>query len=176
MLPTHPSNTQPKGCFVNEPAATQKARELRNWKAPIYNLPNEILAVIFSAEQYRVSYLEFVDSERLSTLPITVSRVTRRWRDVALNAPVLWTQILVSVLQSSEEIQIYLERSHARQLDVTILLDDAESMESLLQLLIPSVNRWRSLIVKSTSGVALEKLSVWFRNLYVPHLQSIDMR
>jgi hypothetical protein len=91
---------------------------------------------------------------------------------MALGMPFLGTQILVSVLQSSEEILIYPERS-----DVTMLFDDAECIETLrVRAIMLSVNWWYSITIKATSSDAWKQLSFWFHDLRVPHPKIIDIR
>ncbi|KDQ12280.1 hypothetical protein BOTBODRAFT_96511, partial [Botryobasidium botryosum FD-172 SS1] len=57
---------------------------------PVYRLPNEVLSIIFELAESTASDLW----QRSSTKnPINLSQVSRRWRDLALNLPTLWTTI-----------------------------------------------------------------------------------
>ncbi|KAI0056577.1 hypothetical protein BV25DRAFT_1565659 [Artomyces pyxidatus] len=67
---------------------------LRNSHTPVSRLPSEILTHIFSF--FRVSHLDPPDSPCFPPSWIAVTHVCRRWRDVALSSPGLWTNIVMN--------------------------------------------------------------------------------
>ena len=77
--------------------------ELRsvNRGAGTYNLPSEILSAIFEAgitetpkteERDRLSWFDSSE-QRTTQFELLVSSVSRRWRNVALQTPRLWTDL-----------------------------------------------------------------------------------
>lgn len=127
-------------------------------EAEIYSLPDHILEDIFSI-------LTFSSDESRLYAPDILSRVSSRWRAVALNASKLWTFIVVTFPFSANQIaraKAGLSRSNNRPIDVHIDVRDPDwtwesdedqhpmtpvSMVELLQWLGPSHHRWRSLTV-----------------------------
>ncbi|KAF7984587.1 hypothetical protein HWV62_13819 [Athelia sp. TMB] len=78
-----------------------------NKTSVIEKIPNEILATIF---------------EEARSSKVQASQVTRRWRDVVINTPRLWSRIDVSIdtLQKVELVALYLSRSKAVPFDMTV--------------------------------------------------------
>lgn len=111
-------------------------------------LPNETLGAIF--DEGRTS------GTRGSWL-ISVSHVSRRWRDVAVYSPFLWNNIYYGPHQRSRNALMYtracLERSRNCPLDVTLQFEDGEPGQFdavprlIVQMILPHVNRWRTLDV-----------------------------
>ncbi|KLO08824.1 hypothetical protein SCHPADRAFT_1000685 [Schizopora paradoxa] len=128
-------------------------------------LCSEILGEIFVA----CSFKDKCDDERtapsLSSAPINVSQVCRRWRQVALSIPRLWSSFLLKRCDIDDDscddsqylrriipvIKTWVERSSSAPLDFEIELlpyesakETAEEIESLLDLLFEQRERWRS--------------------------------
>ena len=82
------------------------------------NLPNETLAAIFEAglaltkQPYVVSWNPR-RPQRSKPFEILVSSVSRRWRNVALRTPQLWTDLRINVSRFSagDMLDLYLSRS-----------------------------------------------------------------
>ncbi|KAF8607999.1 hypothetical protein BDV93DRAFT_519970 [Ceratobasidium sp. AG-I] len=72
--------------------------------APIYRLPSELLAEIFT-----IWYL--IDSH----ISLPVAQVSRDWRALALSMPTLWTRIQ---LENEAEATVYIKRSEPLLLDL----------------------------------------------------------
>ncbi|TRM57724.1 hypothetical protein BD626DRAFT_513849, partial [Schizophyllum amplum] len=73
----------------------EAARYARNLSAPINRLPDEVLEIIFHlAQPYNAG---FVPSWPISTTwshrSIAATHVCRRWRDIALESPSLWSVV-----------------------------------------------------------------------------------
>lgn len=127
--------------------------------APILNLPNEVLAMIFE-EGHKLSPLLNRSGVRFEIL---VSHVTRHWRSIALSAPRLWSRIPISLLRSFDMTTCYLQRSRAAALDLLIIMDDDSECaghlcQTLCQLLNPHARRWRRLWIHSNLGPCLDSL------------------
>jgi len=82
-------------------------------QSPIQRLPCEILASIFVTGVFEA---DDEDPLMVSTLML----VCRYWSDVAINTPVLWSNIAVSTHDSLEKAQRKLRRSKSYPLDITI--------------------------------------------------------
>ena len=101
-----------------------------NRNAITYNLPVETLTTIFEIGHFEpLSFVtkptrRFVE-DNWSPLPppfeIVVSSVSRRWRNIALKTPRLWTHIYINIAQSAHELlDLYLCRSKMCLLDITL--------------------------------------------------------
>lgn len=77
------------------------------------NIPNEILAMIF--DKCEPPQIQSIPS---STDAFRISRVCRRWRQVAMNCPSLWRTILIARKQKLETVSLYLARSRNLPLDI----------------------------------------------------------
>ncbi|KAF7350444.1 F-box domain-containing protein [Mycena venus] len=84
----------------------------------IYSLPNELLVAIAVAGQEGDGNLQ----PRTFKPEWTLSHVSRRFRDIIIGAPVLWTFIdaNLDVAGSMEILKLYLERSQACYISVTL--------------------------------------------------------
>ncbi|KZV62201.1 hypothetical protein PENSPDRAFT_758880 [Peniophora sp. CONT] len=95
---------------------------------PINTLPAELLADIFQlgqeahAEQHAEENSEVEEDEEDDYMPfeILASHVCRRWRDVALGTPSLWTFVDFGEGPPFERSIAYLQRSREAPLDVII--------------------------------------------------------
>src|SRR5882757_2973135 len=95
---------------------------------PVNRLPPELLVHIFS----------FLGG---GAFVVPASHVCRRWRDVALDTPSLWT-----VIREEDDIfaaQSFMERSRHAKLDVSVLIDMREHDDFLIfrSLVIPHAVR-----------------------------------
>ncbi|KAF8432675.1 hypothetical protein L210DRAFT_1059319 [Boletus edulis BED1] len=129
----------------------------------INNLPLELLSYIFT----------FGSTSFNVSLPFSfVSRVCRRWRNIALLAPSLWTTIVVTLKArtSYKRVSTLLERSKSlpidilvttpqlgRIVDVSKLLFPAD-FEFLLGMLIPHIHRWRTMKVTTPTDDLMQEL------------------
>ena len=159
-----------------------------NRGAGTYNLPSEILSAIFEAglpekpktrARGRVSWFG-LSGERTTPFELLVSSVSRRWRNVALQTPRLWTVLVIDALGLTHDLyDLYLHRSKMCPLDITLgssygnALSQSDcdiNVRGHLARLIPHVGRWRKLIVKNgLIGARLSALSA----LYAPALETI---
>lgn len=115
--------------------------------APLLCLPNELLASIFEAAAWSQS------AEEDELFEMTLSHVSQRLRDVAITTPTLWRRIVMWELSAQPFIipRLYLSRSKDVSLDITISLaalpTPVVSFRSFLDLLVPHIDRWRTLRV-----------------------------
>jgi hypothetical protein len=126
-------------------------------------LPNETLGAIFD-EGRRVI------TAREGSWLISVSRVSRRWRDVALHTPFLWTNIYYGPrLRSLGYTCACLERSRNCPLDITLQFVDSDRPQPMtsdavnlkrviryISLIVQHANRWRTLDVHFRRLITLQ--------------------
>ncbi|KIK69688.1 hypothetical protein GYMLUDRAFT_34091 [Collybiopsis luxurians FD-317 M1] len=153
------------------------------------SFPSELVAIIFElgtfSERGKIQHnpdeTPFVfDSSRNSNnydyiprFPITVSHVSRRWREIALNAPALWSTLYFEHPSHLERGRVFLERCSPRTpgspefcsgflLDIVIATvsfkrkkaqsDNCsisqEELQKIFNLLTPVTVRWRSFYLR----------------------------
>ncbi|TFK66302.1 hypothetical protein BDN72DRAFT_772168, partial [Pluteus cervinus] len=125
---------------------------------PIQGLPNELLSSIFAyaTHQHHDPYYTIL-------LPLMVSHVCARWREISLSTGALWTQLILTFPTSEGQLirtAEWLTRSKAAPLHILLDVrdpgwewkpDSDESthlftgvdMERTLRLILPHVGRWR---------------------------------
>jgi len=116
---------------------------------------------------------------------VVATRVTRRWRDVAINLAPLWSNIYISPFQSPKRLEIYLTRSRKALLDIYFMLDSSErlaredergvSLALGLTMLVPHVDRWRLCIVRSYSYPTIKQIITAIHHSTAPNLEHFVM-
>jgi hypothetical protein len=119
------------------------------------SVPDDVLAEIFQAgtSMHRdrivgpVGIGGGIDDPPVLLFPLLVSSVSRRWRDVALSSPRLWTTIVFNCDRRTnyEGPSLWIERSGACLLDITILVSpsrEPSSLKSAMDQIIPHISRW----------------------------------
>ncbi|KAJ7806137.1 hypothetical protein B0H14DRAFT_3153018 [Mycena olivaceomarginata] len=152
----------------------------------ILSLPNELLVAIAVAGQEDRIALD-LNSETQSTTfksEWTWSHVSQRFRDAVVGAPELWTLIETGFGSegSMEILKLYLERSRARQISVT-LRQLSESDSDMLEVgledrvtsgIVPQINRIRWLRIVLIDWEDPEILAP-FRDVAAPCLQHLEI-
>jgi hypothetical protein len=169
--------------------------ELQNMKAATYNLPSETLSAIFEAGLDEAShptsraqaFLECSHDPLPIPFEMLVSAVSRRWRNVALQMPRLWTNLWINFAQPTRGLHdLYLYRSKTSLLDITLIpfgrhkpdfshADDVGAcFKQHMELLIPHVGRWRKLVIqRAFTGGFTEQYSI-LTHLYAPALETLE--
>ncbi|KDQ16073.1 hypothetical protein BOTBODRAFT_31148 [Botryobasidium botryosum FD-172 SS1] len=163
------------------------ARTHRNHMSPIYRIPEEVLSIIF---EFTKSSLRNPSRPLSTKAPVNISQVSRRWRGVALNNPMLWTAIDAS---NAPLAHLYMERSRSCPLHIELrnysedypssdasdedrhelAMGDAaydtqsEDYQGFFRPLLPHIERWRGL---SLEGLFYED----FETLKLPHAPNLD--
>ncbi|TFY76047.1 hypothetical protein EWM64_g7964 [Hericium alpestre] len=109
-------------CLETTPKRIQQLRDLltkmtnhANWHLPIFRLPPEILRKIFLHHARPVQDdATFADDASCATL-LSVSQVCRRWREIAVRDPFLWTHVPIGNLARAE---IFIQRSQGRPISL----------------------------------------------------------
>ncbi|KAJ6571703.1 hypothetical protein B0H19DRAFT_1130798, partial [Mycena capillaripes] len=148
----------------------------------ISDLPSELLVAIATAGQE--GRVPDADSQpMISKSEWTLSHLSRRFRDVIVGAPTLWTLVEANLNAegSVEILKLYLERSRAcniwatlRRPSVRVRLDDHKLIEERIGQILPHAHRmWRLKIVIRTATGGL--LLAPFRNISAPNLQHLEL-
>ncbi|KAG8914338.1 hypothetical protein FRC01_004117 [Tulasnella sp. 417] len=139
----------------------------------ILYLPDELTYDIF---------LTCHDDDRRS-FPWIASTVCSQWRCIALSTPVLWSEInfdrSLHNQQVARNIETQLKRAQMAPLDIHIFQSalhetETESMLQIAELISPSAQRWRSLVIEET--VQSQTLQILFDRLTtasVPQLENL---
>ncbi|KIM87457.1 hypothetical protein PILCRDRAFT_814984 [Piloderma croceum F 1598] len=150
------------------------------------SVPDDVLAEIFQAGtslcRDPIDDL-FIDDLPKLPFPHLVSSVSRRWRDVALSSPRLWTTIVFNCdMGTNHECpSLWIERSGACLLDITISTspwnywDSSSNLKSAMDQIIPHTNRWRRFTVDSLSQNMVRTVVARLRTASAPHLRDFKM-
>jgi hypothetical protein len=153
-------------------------------------LPNETLAAIFEAGLAITKQPYVVSSNprrprRNKPFEILVSSVSRRWRNVALQTPQLWTDLRINVSKftAGDMLDLHLSRSKSCLLDIafTQLSQDERDPDSdfdtnnftwCLKQLVPHATHWRQFVIEGMMVVPeASHLFSPLAGLYVPALE-----
>src|SRR4051812_11182813 len=85
---------------------------------PISSLPSELLSLIFQIANDSTSSRDIL----VPRIPVIVSLVSRLWRDVAINNPILWSRLTISTPWNPGAIEAILARSKECPLDLQIIV------------------------------------------------------
>ncbi|KAJ6571718.1 hypothetical protein B0H19DRAFT_1130859 [Mycena capillaripes] len=147
----------------------------------ISDLPNELLVAIAATGQE--GRVPDADSQpMISKTEWTLSHLSRRFRDVVVGAPALWTVVEANLNAegSVEILKLYLERSRACNIWATLrrpsvpVPDNHKLIEKRISQILLHVHRmWRLRIVLRTATGGL--LLAPFRNIWAPNLQHLEL-
>ncbi|KAG6330707.1 hypothetical protein ID866_8383 [Astraeus odoratus] len=138
--------------------------------APINRLPREILLSILTLAIHAVSG----DNKRQSCRRMDFAGISRAWRDTIFGYPNFWATIeLKPGGLAPESVKAHVERSSGCDLDIAIhswKSGTGPAMESLIKLIIPSAQRWRSIDIRSNSKTNTKSILRQFHDLRLPSL------
>jgi hypothetical protein len=152
--------------------------KLSSSHAPIASLPIELLTAIFksgpSDAWERVEYA------------ISISQVSRCWRNVSLATGSMWSLVRVVPYESSEQLRIvetFIERSRFDPLDIVIDTtsnwterdDIVDELSPQLDLVVSCVSRWRTLVIRGSFWEDISDVCGPFDMLCAPLLESLDV-
>ncbi|KAJ7839570.1 hypothetical protein B0H14DRAFT_3697691 [Mycena olivaceomarginata] len=140
----------------------------------ISSLPNELLVAIVAAGQDCGTDFP----PRAFKSEWILSQVSQRFRDVILGAPALWTLIQTDSydLRAVETLMLYLERSAAHKISITLRSGSRYPegpLRGCLTQILPHVERLWTLAI-TMSGRAVDALAP-FRDVQAPHLQHLKV-
>ncbi|KAF8191545.1 hypothetical protein K438DRAFT_2018292 [Mycena galopus ATCC 62051] len=142
----------------------------KNRIARIGTLPNEILAKIF-------------ESGRDSNIPggerfeILASHITTVWREVAINTPSLWSILEIAPHKSAQMLATYVARAKACSLHLRFNFQEEVWVPDrcVWELILSSVERWRSLEILVYNEVALYTTLAHLERLQASLLEEITI-
>ncbi|KAG9003670.1 hypothetical protein FRB94_002993 [Tulasnella sp. JGI-2019a] len=144
------------------------------YPASAITVPDDIL--------YKIFLVGFSNHPR--TFGRLVSHVCRRWRRVALDSPILWSQLVFDRDGSDtfEHERLCLGRSYGAPLDVEISgkafaesKDVHTRMRKVMQLIEPHAGRWKSLKLSNIPENAFIVLGDRLAHLAVPNLETLTV-
>jgi F-box-like len=151
------------------------------------SVPDDVLAEIFQAgtllcrdsvDDHAVGF----DFTPKLPFPNLVSSVSRRWRDVALSSPRLWTTIVFNCdrMTNYEGPSLWIERSGACLLDITISVSpwnfwEPSDLKSAMDQIIPHISRWYRFTVETLSQNTFETVVAPLRTASAPYLRDLKM-
>jgi len=114
--------------------------------------------------------------------PHLVSSVSRRWRNVALSSPRLWTTIVFNCNGTTdhEGASLWIQRSGACLLDITISMEflprGPESyLQSAMDQIKPHTSRWRQFTLAVGSQAMIQMVVPYLRTASAPHLRDLKI-
>lgn len=114
-------------------------------------LPTDVLSIIFTCHVTScITYNEPAGEDRLSSstrdaLWFAYTHVCRRWRDIALQSPLLWTAITKDVPASW--IHVFFDRSGSQSLTIHVLVDKFDK-SGALSTVFKEMYRVRELVIE----------------------------
>ncbi|KAJ7908987.1 hypothetical protein B0H13DRAFT_648123 [Mycena leptocephala] len=127
---------------------------LDSYGYPVLTLPNEIISEIF------VHFLPIYPTfPRLTGIlsPTLLTHICRKWRDIALATPALWTAIAlilsqgrISFERQSHISDIWVRRSRSRPLSIRIV-ENNNSIPEIFALILSHCERWEQLKLSLSS-------------------------
>ena len=151
-----------KICHVRAAIQVQKTKLDKLMPAPIDRLSNELLVRVLKLS-IRESALELVG-------------VSRRWRDVVLHWPSLWTTIRITERMSLPELKTHVSKSSESLLDIEIHLETVPLLSMVLDALIPCAHRWRSFIIRCSNHSLLKDMLTMIECTTYPSLTYLSIR
>ncbi|KAF7343331.1 F-box domain-containing protein [Mycena venus] len=148
----------------------------------ILSLPNELLEAIAAAGQNASELQRTFKSEW------TLSHLCRRFREVVVNTPALWTLVEADLVYkgSVEILKLYLERSGEYQISAALryIYSEIVTVEDRVKLIVPHLDRiWRlSIVLRAPSDEWVDPSDLWsdwlvpFRNVAAPNLQHLELQ
>ncbi|KAG0699252.1 hypothetical protein DFH29DRAFT_1081361 [Suillus ampliporus] len=135
--------------------------------SPAARLPDETLLAIF--EEAVLSQ----DVQSRTRVESAISRVSLRWRRIALHTARLWTRVCVTPDADERDMQLHLLRSATLPLDVEVWgwWDYRDSFtrphhfEHTLATVLPSASRWRRITIGASCDSLLTNLSFILRTV-----------
>jgi hypothetical protein len=120
-------------------------KRLDSYKYPVLTLPNEIVSEIFI--HFLPAYPEYPPLTGLLS-PTLLTHICRKWREIALSTPTLWSAITsyndgIPVKQKAHLFELWLKSSRPCPLSLQILgMDAAEILATVM----PHRARWEHLV------------------------------
>ena len=125
-----------------------RSQEHETWFSPICGLPSEILGIIFSMLVSEMAPRRNTEtSHSFGAHWIGLTAVCRRWRDIALRTPCMWSYVVLTP-EDLETITAFIQRSGQVPLTLMHQMEDPSSLPvSVMRVILPQFHRIRGLSV-----------------------------
>ena len=142
-------------------------------------LPTELLVKIFHHARAD-SVLEACATKY--PYPVALAQVCHHWRNMALGAPTLWTDIRIvqyGTEETREAARVYLERSKTCPIFLTWFADPGQSDTDIQgvihDLITPGAERWQRITLLAGTIIATDALRSVMQSLDFPILQDVEI-
>lgn len=114
--------------------------------SPVCRLPSEVLSEIFHHCLGLSRFLSCLQFPSKLTAPLLLTRICRRWREVAVDMPNLWCMLSVAVTDRNWQqvafcYESWLKRTRGRPLSLSLWFDADDHSAKLQRLLQPYANQ-----------------------------------
>ena len=142
------------------------------------SLPTEIVGYIFDLVRHLVEPpLNFPQVYPYSTKPIIsalkLANVDRRWRDIALSTPALWSQVAIGPRTSPDLLTLLFGRSKTYLLEIMIDAGNGILPSTLMAMCVGVASRCRLLAIQFSDPDIFSSL---FNQLASPSLEAISIQ
>ena len=144
----------------------------------INSLPNEILAAIFE-ESMLLS-----DEQDQTAHLLLICCISKRLRNVAIHTPPLWRNVYIAYKRRRSELEranTWLERGKSCLVDITVdfrgrrRFATFEEAHSIAAVVLPYIDRWRRLILKSHAHSEFKGILISLRHVSAPSLEHVEI-
>lgn len=158
----------------------QRAAAIINSLSPISRLPTETLTTILALNQHndddqwaKVGWEAMIHGYPVPSV-IVASHVNRRFREVAISVPNLWTNINFSAKTSPDLLETYLARSQRCLLDIKARdIGDRYPIHLFHDPLIRNIHRWRTYSAFNVCYESTRSFASSLSDLMAPCLESL---
>ncbi|KAK7056651.1 hypothetical protein VNI00_002368 [Paramarasmius palmivorus] len=157
-------------------------KQYRALLSPVYRMPPEILMKIF-----RHCGTPNMLEEGRTSVAMSVSMVSARWRELAIATPELWSSMVFPIfrwfhVENAPDLllqlaRLFLDRSQNATLTVNIVvgtLDDYHPFLALFELLVENSTRWRSFRLGASASLLQHRVFHPIRG-QLPRLESLSI-
>lgn len=156
--------------------------------SPALALTQDILLGIFYLLQSTSVAHSVGNAGRKLPIAFILSHVTQQWRALAINAPLLWANILVTTSLCPDALRVIISRSAYCELDITFLssppfvgysqrrrLKESLHLRDSASLLIPYTTRWRRLRIVADAN-SMRYIMNPVTNISLPRLRLLELK
>ncbi|KAH9848754.1 hypothetical protein C2E23DRAFT_842428 [Lenzites betulinus] len=157
-----------------------KIEALSTFLLPVFRLPPEVLVLIFKAGGRMPHDGPVTESSIPRPFPLVVASVSRQWREIAVNNPDLWTNVVIKHPRPYGWIPLCLQRSCGQPIDITIdcrstSLLTAPVVEAIMVRLMPHVHRWRRFALMTSDPATVLTIGRQLADARAPELRHLQL-
>ncbi|TBU47094.1 hypothetical protein BD309DRAFT_988309 [Dichomitus squalens] len=153
---------------------------LSTFLIPVLRLPREVLELIFKVGSRMPQDDPILGSSIPRPFPLVVAAVSRQWREIALNTPDLWTNIVIKHPRPFGWIPLCLQRSCGQPIDITIdtrstPLLNTTAVDQLIARFLPHIQRWRRFALTTSDPATIYAVGGRLANASAPMLRHLQL-